>query len=98
MKLQLNTRRMSMNMHMRSMVPALLLCLFAGLALAGNQQRTGSSGAQELLIPVGARGIGLGRANLGFADRAETMYWNPAGVSRATGNVDTLFSNMSSLR
>src|SRR5258707_263447 len=73
----------------------MLVCIVSLTAFAGNHQRIGSAGAQELLIPVGARGISLGGANVIFATGPEALYWNPAGVSRMDHDVEALFSHMS---
>jgi hypothetical protein len=64
-------------------------------ALAGNKSRIGTAGAQELMIPVGARGAALGGASLAFSRGADAIFWNPAGVARADDNVEAMFSNMS---
>jgi len=61
---------------------------------AGNDLRIGSAGAQELLIPVGARGIALGQSSLVVSTGVDAIYWNPAGLSRETRGVEALFSHM----
>ena len=73
----------------------LLLGILSMSALAANQNRIGTSGAQELLIPVGARGIGLGPSAMVFARGAEAIYYNPAGLSRMEHGVEAMFSQMS---
>lgn len=61
--------------------------------LAGSGSRRGTAGAQELLIPHGARGVALGGAVMADSKGAEAMYWNPAGTARQTGR-EVLFSHL----
>lgn len=63
-------------------------------AFAGNINRTGTAGAQELLIPVGARSIALGGSNIAFVSGADAIYWNPAGLSRSQFGTEAQFSHM----
>lgn len=63
--------------------------------LAANKNRIGTAGAQELLIPVGARGVALGYSSAVFLKGADAIYWNPAGLSRMSGSVEAMFSQMS---
>jgi len=58
-------------------------------------QRTGTSGAAHLLIPVGPRGIAMGEANIATSNGIESLFWNPAGVAKMDGSADLLFSHMS---
>ncbi|MGD8305493.1 MAG: PorV/PorQ family protein [Ignavibacteria bacterium] len=58
-------------------------------------QRTGTSGAAHLLIPVGPRGIAMGEANVSTSEGIESLFWNPAGVAKMDGSADLLFSHMS---
>lgn len=64
-------------------------------AFAGNTDRTGTAGAQELLIPTGANGIALGGSNIAFVTGADAIFWNPAGLSRGTYGTEAYFSHMS---
>ncbi len=73
----------------------LLSSLSPGLAVAGNTDRTGTAGASELFIPVGARGIAMGAASNEFLNGVEALYYNPAGLSRMSHGVEGLFSHMS---
>src|SRR5437879_9020359 len=41
----------------------------------------GTSGAEILSIPVGARAIGMGEAYTAMADDVSSLYWNPAGIA-----------------
>lgn len=69
--------------------------LLAFNAFAGGGKKTGTSGAAELLIPVGPRGIAMGEANVSISSGIEALFWNPAGVSKMEHSADLLFSHMS---
>lgn len=69
----------------------LLLCVSE--TQAGNERRVGTSGANELLIPVGSRATALGGSMTAMVSGVEAIHWNPAGLSRATG-IEAMFSNM----
>ncbi len=73
----------------------LLLGILSMSAFAANQNRIGTAGAQELLIPVGARGVALGPSAMVFSRGAEAIYFNPAGLGRMEGSVEAMFSQMS---
>lgn len=61
-------------------------------AHAGSSGRTGTAGATELLIPVGARSSALGGTVAGDVTGIEAMYWNPAGLG-ATSRTEVLFTH-----
>jgi hypothetical protein len=63
-------------------------------ALAANKNRIGTAGAQELLIPVGARGVALGPSAMIFSRGVEALYYNPAGLGRIEHGVEGMFSQM----
>lgn len=42
--------------------------------------RGGTTAAEFLSIPVGARATGMGSAQVAFADDATAVFWNPAGL------------------
>jgi hypothetical protein len=89
-------RRYSMNIILRRLTSALILSgLVYVSAYAGNTNRTGTAGAQELLIPVGGSGIALGGSNVAFAMGTDAIYWNPAGLSRMSVGTEAYFSHMS---
>jgi hypothetical protein len=72
-----------------------LLVSIVGASDAANKNRIGTAGAQELLLPVGARGIAIGPSAMGFSAGADAIYWNPAGLSRMTRDVEAMVSWMS---
>ncbi len=49
-----------------------------------------TEGALTLLLPIGARGIGMGRAVTTSAG-AESVFWNPAGLARLEGGSFTVY-------
>lgn len=58
----------------------LILILIATSTYAGDVARKGTTGAEQLLIPVGARGIATGGAFLANLSGLESIYYNPAGL------------------
>ena len=71
---------------------AALLALAVSGARAGSDQRTGTNGAPELLIPVGPRASALGPSVTSDISGAEATYWNPAGLAGLQGT-EALFSH-----
>ena len=61
---------------------------------AGAGNRTGTGGANQLLIPVGSRGIAMGNANVATSGGIEALFWNPAGAAKMSGSADVMFSHM----
>jgi hypothetical protein len=54
-----------------------------GLAAAADAQESSSEGALFLLLPVGAKGVALGRSVTALAG-PESVWWNPAGLGEVT--------------
>lgn len=79
---------------LHALVPAALLASVAMSAFAGSEGRTGTAGATELTIPVGARGSALGGAVASDVRGIEAMFYNPAGLA-ALGGTDVLVSHES---
>lgn len=69
-----------------------LLVMAFSTAFAGNSLRVGSAGAQELLIPVGARGTAMGGALTAGVTGVESIFWNPAGLALMDG-AEMMFSH-----
>ena len=79
-----------------SVLFVLSLFLTIGLVLqaeAGTSKRSGTNAADELLIPVGARGTALGGANLSTVIGTEAIFYNPAGLGMMDGAAEVLFSH-----
>ncbi len=55
--------------------------------------RVGTTAAQFLKIPAGARAIGLGGAYSALATDITAVYWNPAGMARIGGNGEAIFNH-----
>ena len=81
------------NKH-KILIIILFLTIAMGNLFAGGGDRTGTAGGVELLIPVGARGIAMGSANVSNTYGIEALFWNPAGVSKLDHSVDLTFSHM----
>ena len=73
------------------LVTAILLAVGLTSAYAGNADRIGSAGAQELRIPFGSRGTAMGGSIVANAYGIEAMYWNPAGLATLEGT-EAMFS------
>lgn len=71
--------------------------IFSVSLFAGDVARKGTTGADHLLIPVGARGIATGGSMLATLSGLESIYYNPAGLDRASGGGEAMFSYMSYL-
>jgi hypothetical protein len=84
-------------MKSRLLIGAVLLCVSLVMALGtsfAQNQRTGTAAATELLIPVGARDLALGGANIANTVGVEALYWNPAGLGRLNHSAEAMFSTM----
>ena len=60
---------------------------------AGDPARKGTTGADQLLIPVGAKGIATGGAFLSTLSGLGSIYYNPAGLD-LSGGTEAMFSYM----
>jgi hypothetical protein len=70
----------------------LLLAVGLSSVYAGSEKRIGTAGAQELTIPVGARGTAMGGAVVANTYGVEAIHWNPAGLAGLQGT-DVMFSH-----
>ena len=71
-----------MKLTIKYIITSLSIC---SLLLAGDEARIGTSGANQLLVPVGARGVAMSGSDLVYSHGLESAYWNPAGLSRLEG-------------
>ncbi len=71
----------------------LLSFLIALEAFASGGKRNGTAGAQELLIPVGARGMAFNGGYISGITGIDAIYYNPAGLGTLTG-AQAMFSYM----
>lgn len=81
---------------MKNFFTLLIILLFGMSLYAGDVARKGTSGAEQLLIPVGARGLATGGAFVSSLTGLESVYYNPAGLSVAA-STEAMFSYMSYL-
>lgn len=63
------------------MKKVLILFIVFTLNLFAQNPNLGTSGAQFLQIPIGARNTALGSAVVGLTDDASSIFWNPAGIA-----------------
>ena len=62
------------------------LVLFSFCTLHYAQNKVGTTAAEFLSIPVGAKAVGMGGAFVAVADDITAAYWNPGGLSRLSKN------------
>lgn len=72
------------------------LVVFLGLSpmYAGDPARIGTAAGEQLLVPVGARSLALGGANIAYTKGLDAIYWNPAGLSSMKNTAAGTFSTM----
>ncbi len=78
----------------RIIITLLAVLVLATSLFGGSNRRRGTSGAQELLLPVGSVGTALGGSSTAIISGIEAAYWNPAGVANMSGNGEAMFSHM----
>ena len=78
----------------RCVLLLVVVSVLAEISMAGRGDKSGTSAAPELLIPVGARDLALGGASLALTQGIEAIYWNPAGLPRSSYGTEALFSHM----
>lgn len=76
-------------MNRRTMTQLGLAVLIALLVATGGAHaefaKVGTTGADFLKLPVGARGVGMGSAFTAVSDDATAIFWNPAGLTKVPG-------------
>jgi hypothetical protein len=70
-------------------------CVFIKDTYAGGDKRNGTAGAQELLLPVGARGLALSGSYTAGLEGIESIFYNPAGLGAMKNTAEAMFSHMS---
>lgn len=78
---------------MKKFTTLIFIALFTVFLYAGDAARKGTTGADYLLIPVGARGIATAGAFVANLTGLESIYYNPAGLDIA-GGAEFMFSYM----
>jgi len=76
------------------LIAVIALAFSATVSIAGNKDKVGGAGAQELLIPVGSRGIAMGGSFNAIVTGNEAMYWNPAGLAASPATAEATFCNL----
>lgn len=71
----------------------LIIVVFCFGEFYAQNPNLGTSGAQFLQLPVGARAEAMSGAFVGLADDASAVFWNPAGIVKVK-NVEAYFSYM----
>src|SRR5215208_1660606 len=66
-----------------SMALAAVVTAFGAPPRAGAQGGLAEDGALFLLLPVGARAVGMGQAVVADQPGGEAVWWNPAALARA---------------
>ena len=74
----------------------ILLAFGFSSTFAGDVSRKGTNGAEQLLVPVGAKSIATGGAFISDVKGVEAIYYNPAGLDLA-GRSEAMFSYMNYL-
>src|SRR3990172_6005174 len=73
---------------------SILSVIMIAQASAGGGRRNRTAGAQELLIPVGARGLAFNGAYLSGLKGVEAIFYNPAGLAASNLSSEAMFSYM----
>ena len=75
-----------MKRHLMQWMLASVVLAPAAVATAGGLERVGTSGAQELRIPVGASAIATGGSTVALGGGLRNIYWNPASLAGTDQN------------
>ncbi len=79
---------------MKKIIFMLSILVLSSSLYAGDIARKGTTGAEQLLIPVGARGIALSGSMLSNVTGLEAIYYNPAGLD-ISNQTEVMFNFMS---
>ncbi len=74
-----------------ALIVILALCVDV---FGGGGKRNGTGGAQELLIPVSARGLALSNAYVSGITGLDAIFYNPAGLGVSELSAEAMFSYM----
>lgn len=74
----------------------LTLAFICGIqfSFAGDVSRTGTAAAAQLTVPVGARYLSMGGANIANVEGVDGIYWNPSGLALMSNVATGVFSTM----
>jgi len=91
----INLETIKMKINNVLILIAITVFAFSATALiAGNKDKIAGAGAQELMIPVGSRGIAVGGSFNAIVSGNEAMFWNPAGLAASPANAEATFCNL----
>ena len=76
------------------LVTILVLLLLVVDSFAGGGRRNGTGGAQELLLPVSARGLSMSGAYVSGMTGLDAIFYNPAGLGVSESTAEAMFSYM----
>ena len=68
---------------MKTLKIVLTSILPLAVLIGGDESRIGTSGGNQVLVPVGARGIAMAGSERVYSSGLESVYWNPAGLARS---------------
>ena len=84
---------MTMKYMIKCLFVLVCLLLFASSQVFGaTGKQIGTTGAMELLIPVGGHSTALSGANIASVEGIDAMYWNPAGACILDSRAEAMFS------
>ena len=73
---------------------ALMVGFLCMPTFAGDDSRVGTASGTQVVIPVSAREVALGAANLALTAGSNAIHYNPAGLARQTALAEGQFSTM----
>lgn len=82
------------------LLPLVMVLLSVATVYGGSENRQGTAGALELLIPVGSRGSALAGSANAMTTGVDAMNWNPAGMVRgnsSSSGIEAMFSSLTYL-
>ena len=82
------------NNKLKVIYTLLVLALLAAELFGGGGRRNGTGGAQELLLPVSARGLALSGAYTAGITGIDAIAYNPAGLGVSNTSAEAMFSYM----
>ena len=69
-----------------------LLVSWSIVTLGSGISKSGTAGASELRIPIGARYLAMGGSQIAAVSGLDAVFWNPAGLDFAQSNANAMFS------
>lgn len=80
---------------MNGMIFLVLILLLVSLPLhAGDGARIGTAAGVQVQVPVGARDLAMGGADIVYTHGVDAIFWNPAGLSSMENSATGTFSTV----